>query len=161
MGGRNGGEMEKTSLEMESNGRKSRSVKTSRKDSGETTKARGKSKKNAAPKKQGKAEKKATKKIEKKKRKGAKKALRHAVQREVKEKCGKIAESLVNQTGLGDVRSAAMVMDLMEKKKKKDGDGEAEPDGPSLAEQLAGPSWDELQEAKRIVSERDAKTEAA
>ena len=46
-------------------------------------------------------------------------------------------------------------MDLMEKKKKKDGEDEAEPDGPSLAEQLAGPSWDELQEARRIVRERN------
>jgi hypothetical protein len=33
--------------------------------------------------------------------------------------------------------------------------------GPTLAEQLAGPSWDELQEAKRIVSEKEAKTQAA
>jgi hypothetical protein len=153
--------MEKTSLEMESNGKKSRSVKTSRKDSGGTTKARGKSKKNAAPKKPGKAERKATKKNDKKKRKGAKKALRHAVQREVKEKCGEIAERLVDRTQEGDMRSAAMVMELMVKKKKKDGEGDAEPAGPSLAEQLAGPSWDELQEAKRIVSEREAKTEAA
>jgi hypothetical protein len=161
VGGRNGGEMEKTSLKMESNGKKNRAAKTPRKDSDKTTKARGKSKKNAAPSKPGKAERKATKKNNKKKRKGAKKALRHAVQREVKEKCGKIAESLVKQTGEGDMRSADVVMALMEKKKKKDGEGDAEPAGPSLAEQLAGPSWDDLQEAKRIVSEREAKTEAA
>ena len=153
--------MEKTSLQMETNGKKSKAVKTPRKDSGETTKARGKSKQNAATKKPGKAERKATKKNDKKKRKGAKKALRHAMQREVKEKCGKIAETLVNQTNDGDMRSADMVMALMEKKKKKDGEGDAQSDGPSLAEQLAGPSWDELQEAKRIVSEREAKTEAA
>ena len=51
MGGRNGGEMEKTSLETEANGKKSRSVKTPRKDSGETTKARGKGQKKAAAKK--------------------------------------------------------------------------------------------------------------
>ena len=62
--------------------------------------------------------------------------------------------TLVDQTEKGDMRSAAMVMDLMEKKKKKDGEDEAEPDGPSLAEQLAGPSWDELQEAKRIAREK-------
>ncbi len=49
-------------------------------------------------------------------------------------------------------------MDLMEKKKKKNGDGDSEPDGPSLAEQLAGPSWEDLQEAKRIVSEAQAQT---
>ncbi len=161
MGGRNGGEMEKTSLVRESKGKTSRAAKTAQKDSGETTKARGKSKENAALRKPGKAERKATKKNERKKRKGAKKALRHAVQREVKEKCGEIAERLVNRTQDGDMRSAAMVMDLMEKKKKKDGEGEAEPDGPSLAEQLAGPSWDELQEAKRIVSESEVKKEAA
>ena len=161
MGGRNGGEMEKTSLEMEPKGKKSRAAKTPRKDSGETTKARGKSKTNAAPKKPGKAERKATKKNNKKKRKGAKKALRHAVLREVKEKCGKIAERLVNQTQDGNMHSADMVMTLMEKRKKNDGEGDAQSDGPSLAEQLAGPSWDELQEAKRIVSEKEAKKEAA
>ena len=157
MGGRNGGEMEKRSLDSETPEKKSRAVKTPRKNSGEAVKARGKSKKKSAPKKPGKAEKKATKKNEKKKRKGAKKALRHAVQREVKEKCGKIAESLVSQTQRGNMRSADMVMVLMEKKRKS-GEGNTEPDGPSLAEQLAGPSWDELQEAKRIVGEAQAMT---
>ena len=161
MGGRNGGEMEKTSREIKAKGAKSRAAKTPRKNSGGNAKARGKSQKKPAAKKPGKAANKATKKIEKKKRKGARKALRHAVQREVKEKCGKFAQTLVTKAQDGDMRSAAMVMDLMEKKKKKDGDGEAEPDGPSLAEQLAGPSWDELQEARRIVSESGAKTEAA
>jgi hypothetical protein len=161
MGGRNGGEMEKSSRELERNGKKSRKVKRPQKSSGEAAKTRGTSKKNAAAKKPGKAEKKATKKIDKKKRKGARKALRHAVQREVKENCGEIAHTLVDQTQKGDMRSAAMVMDLMEKKKKKDGEGDAQADGPSLAEQLAGPSWNDLQEAKRMVSERDAKTEAA
>jgi hypothetical protein len=152
--------MEKTSRESKANGKKSRTVKR-QENKDRAAKARGTSKKNAAAKKPGKAEEKATKKIDKKKRKGARKALRHAVQREVKENCGGIARTLVNQTRKGDMRSAAMVMDLMEKKKKTDGEGDAQPEGPSLAEQLAGPSWDELQEAKRIVSERDAKTEAA
>jgi hypothetical protein len=161
MGGRNGGEMGKTTLEMEKNGKKSRAVKRPRKNSDEAATARGSSKQNAEAKKPGKAEKKATKKIEKKKRKGAKKALRHAVQREVKEKCGKIAEGLVSRTQNGDMRSADMVMALMEKKKKKAGEGNVELNGPTLAEQLAGPSWDELQEAKRIVSEKEAKTQAA
>jgi hypothetical protein len=160
MGGRNGEEMAKSSLEMETNEKKSRTVKRSGKNGGEAAKARGKSRKNAAAKEPGKAEKKATKKSDKKKRKGARKALRHAVQREVKENCGKIAEKLVSQTQSGDMRSADMVMALMEKK-KKDGEGDAQPDGPSLAEQLSGPSWADLQEAKRIVSEREAKTEAA
>ena len=97
MGGRNGGEMEKTSLETKANGKKSSAVKTPRKDSGETTKARGKGQKKPAAKKTGKAANKATKKIERKKRKGAKKALRHAVQREVKENCGKFAHTLVDK----------------------------------------------------------------
>jgi hypothetical protein len=158
VGGRNGGEMEKISLEMETTEKKSRSVKRPRKNSGEAAKARRTSKKNTAAKKPGKAEKKATKKNDKKKRKGARKALRHAVQREVKENCGQIAVTLVSQTQDGDMRSADMVMALMEKKKKKD--GEAESDGPSLAEQLAGPSWEDLQEAKRIVSEKEAMTAA-
>jgi len=161
MGGRNGGEMEKSSREMKKNEKKSSAVKRPRKNGGEVAKTRGTSKKKAAAKKPGKAEQRATKKIDKKKRKGARKALRHAVQREVKENCGGIAQTLVNQTQKGDMRSAAMVIDLMEKKKKKDGEGSAEPDGPSLAEQLAGPSWGELQEAKRIVSESEANTEAA
>jgi hypothetical protein len=160
VGGRNGGEMEKKSLEMETREKKTTAVKKPRKNRGEAAKAGEKGKKRAVAKKPGRDKKKATKKIGKKEHKGARKALRHAVQKEVKENCGKIAGTLVTQTRGGDMRSAAMVMDLMEKK-KKDGEGETEPEGPSLAEQLAGPSWDELQEAKRIVSEREAKTEAA
>jgi hypothetical protein len=159
MGGLNGEEMAKSSLEMEANEKKTRTVKRSGKNNGEAAKARVRSKENAAAKEPGKAEKKAAKKNAKKERKGARKALRHAVQREVKENCGKIAEKLVSQTQSGDMRSADMVMALMEK--KKDGEGDAQPDGPSLAEQLSGPSWADLQEAKRIVSEREAKTEAA
>lgn len=152
--------MGKSSQERETNEKKIRTVKRPGKNSGEAAKARETGEKDAAAKKPGKAEKKAAKKNAKKKRKGARKALRHAVQREVKENCGLIASSLVSQTQLGNMRSADMVMALMEKK-KKGGEGDAEPEGPSLAEQLAGPSWADLQEAKRIVSEREAKTEAA
>jgi len=150
--------MEKRSLDAETHEKKSRAAKLPRKNSGEAAKVGGKSRKKAAVNKPGKAEKKAVKKNDKKKRKGAKKALRHAVQREVKEKCGRIAERLVTRTQDGDMRSASMVIDLMEKRKKKNGDGDTEPDGPSLAEQLAGPSWEDLQEAKRIVSEAQAQT---
>jgi hypothetical protein len=152
--------MEKRSLGMETKGKKSRAVKSPQKNSGEVTEAGEKNEK-AATKKHEKAEKNATKKAAKKKRKGAKKALRHAVQREVKEKCDSIAEKLVNQTREGNMSSAEMVMDLMEKKKKKDGEGGTEPDGPSLAEQLAGPSWADLQEARRIVSEAKEMTKSA
>ena len=67
----------------------------------------------------------------------------------------------MSQAQLGNMRSADMMMALMEKKKKKGGEGEAEPGGPSLAEQLAGPSWADLREAKRIVSESEAKTKVA
>jgi len=158
VGGRNGGEMGKRSLETETKGKKSTAVKIPQKNSGEATKAGERNNEKGAAKKAGKTEKKAAKKNDKKKRKGAKKALRHAVQREVKEKCGKIAETLVNQTQGGDMRSADMVMALMEKK-KRGGEGDAESDGPSLAEQLAGPSWVELQEAKRIVSEAQVLSE--
>ena len=158
MGGRNGEEMAKSSLEMEANEKKCRTVKRLGKNSSE---ARLTSRKNAAAYEPGKAENTVAKKNAKKKRKGAKKALRHAVQREVKEQCSKIAESLVSQAQLGNMRSADMMMALMEKKKKKGGEGEAEPGGPSLAEQLAGPSWADLQEAKRIVSESEAKTKVA
>jgi hypothetical protein len=152
--------MEKKSLEMETREEKTTAVKKPRKKRDEAAKEAGKGKRKAVAKKPGRGKKTATKRIGKKKHKGAGKALRHAVQREVKENCGKIAVTLVSQTRGGDMRSAAMVMDLMEKKKKS-AEGETEPDGPSLAEQLAGPSWDELQEAKRIVSEKEAKTEAA
>jgi hypothetical protein len=158
VGGRNGGEMEKSSLEMKTKGKKSRAVKRPRKNSGEAAKAGEKSKEKAA-KKPEKDKKKSTKKIRKEEYKGARKALRHAVQKEVKARSGSIATTLVDKTASGDMRSTAIVMELMEKK-KKDGERDTEPEGPSLAEQLAGPSWDELQEAKRIVSERDAKTEA-
>jgi len=158
VGGRNGGEMGKSSLETETNGNKCGAVKIPQKNSGEAARPRGIGKKKAAAKKPGRGKKKATNEIGKKKHKGAGKALRHAVQREVKEKCGKIAETLVNQTQDGDMVSAAMVMDLMEKK-KRDGEGETEEDGPSLAEQLGGPSWVDLQEARRIVSEAQVLSE--
>ncbi|MGA9062252.1 MAG: hypothetical protein WB341_11365, partial [Terracidiphilus sp.] len=120
----------------------------------------GKGREKAAAKKPGKGKKKATKKGDKEEYKGAKKALRHAVKKVVKENCGPIAESLVTQTVGGDMRSAEMVLSLMEK--KKDGEDDEGWDGPSLVEKLAAePSWDEVQEAKRKASEKEVEVVAA
>jgi hypothetical protein len=97
----------------------------------------------------------------KKEHKGARKALRHAVKRAVKENCGPIAASLVKKTENGDMKSAELMVALMEKK-KKGVDDDFDYDGPSLAEQLAAePSWDEMQEEKRQASEKAKRTVAA
>lgn len=118
--------------------------------------------KKAAEKKPRNGKRKTTKKEDKKARKksgkgdhkGARKALRHAVKKEVKENCGPIAARLVSQTKGGDMKSAEIMVALMEKKKKS-GDDDFDHDGPSLAEQLAAePSWDEMQEEKRKKSEK-------
>jgi hypothetical protein len=47
--------------------------------------------------------------------KGARKALRHAVKAAVKQDSGKIAKSLVNTAAQGNLRSAEMMLELMNK----------------------------------------------
>ena len=119
----------------------------------------------AAEKKPKDGKRKTTEKGDKKERKkagkGARKALRHAVKKKVKERSDTIAAGLVKKTEDGDMRSADMVLALMEKKKKS-GEDDFDYDGPSLAEQLAAePSWDEMQEEKRIAREKATKIAAA
>jgi hypothetical protein len=145
--------------------KKSNVVTMPPKDGGEDAAAVENSDETAAGKKPRNGKRKTTekegKKERKKKHKGARKALRHAVKRAVKENCGPIAARLVKNTEDGDMRSADMVLALMEKK-KKGGDEDFDRDGPSLAEQLAAePSWDEVQEEKRIASERATRIVAA
>jgi len=50
--------------------------------------------------------------------KGARKALRKAVKKAVKEQCAMIARTLVDATQKGNMRSTAVVLSMIEKKKK-------------------------------------------
>jgi hypothetical protein len=157
MGGRNGGPMGKGSTGKKTKEKKGNVVTMPLNDGGEDAAVENREE-TAAEKKPKNGKRKTTekedKKERKKKRKGARKALRHAVKREVKENCGPIAATLVNQTKRGDMKSAQIMVALMEKK-KKGGDDDFDYDGPSLAEQLAAePSWDEMQEEKRMARER-------
>ncbi len=89
------------------------------------------------------------------KKKSAKKALRHAVQRVVTEDCEDFARKLMNYAKEGDLQSAEMLLELIEKKKKKGG-GDDGLDGPSLAEQLSeGPTWEEVLEARQQAKEEE------
>jgi hypothetical protein len=98
--------------------------------------------------------------IEEDEYKGAKKRLRKWVKKVVKSHSPKIAETLVEQTEAGNTQSAAMVLSLMEKKKKGGGDGDE--DEPSLSDQLmAGPTWEEVLEARRAAKEEEEKAGAA
>src|ERR1700728_1864759 len=147
MVGQNGGAMGKSDLEKKNDEKKNKVVNMPHRDGGKNAVERENGRKKAA-KKPKRSKWKPAREIEKDDHKGARKALRHAVKKEVKANCDRIAETLVNGTQNGDMRSAEMVMALMEKK-KKDSDND-EPDGPSLAEQLtAGPSWDDVVEARR------------
>jgi hypothetical protein len=140
---------------------KNKAVKAPRKKGGKTA-AAGKGGKPAAAKKpkratKSKAAKEAEKAAEKAEEfkqaaKGAKKALRRAVKAEVKQRSEKIAKSLVDNVERGDVRLATLVISLMEKKKE----GDAEPEGPSMADLLAAePEWDEEMEAKLLAKEKE------
>jgi hypothetical protein len=92
--------------------------------------------------------------LEKEDYKGATKKLRHWVEKEVKEQSHDLARNLVETAKSGDVRCAAMVLSIMEKK-KKGGSGD-DGDEPSLAEQLmAGPTWEEVLEARRKAKEEE------
>lgn len=110
----------------------------------------------AAVEKTEQGEKKASKKGEKKApNQGAKKALRKAVKRAVRERSKQIADSLVDHTVEGDIRSAEMVITLMEDK-KKEGEDDKPWTGPSVAEMLASePEWDEEMEAKEKARTRE------
>jgi hypothetical protein len=106
----------------------------------------------AKPKRGGK---KPAEKIEKEDYKGARKALRRWVKKVVKDNCDKIAARLVNKTEDGDMRSAAMVLALMEKK-KKDGEDDSGWDGLSVAEKLTlEPRWNKEMEEEKKAREKE------
>lgn len=160
MGGRNGGAMSKSGTGKRTKGKKSNVVTMPPKKFGDDAAAIENSEEAAAGKKPRNSKRKTREKEDKKERKksgkgnGARRALRHAAKKTVKENCDAIAETLMKGTKRGDWRSADRLIELMEKKKKS-GDDDFDYDGPSLAEQLAAePSWDEVQEEKRMARER-------
>ena len=71
---------------------------------------------------------------QKKQGKKARKALKKALKKQVEERSESIAKSLVSGLVDGNMRSAAIVLGFMEKKKKDS--GKKKKDGPSLAELL-------------------------
>jgi hypothetical protein len=165
MDGRNGGAMGSNTKSKRTKEKKNNVVTMTPKEFGDDAAAVENSDEAAAEKTPGDAERKTTekedKKEHKKEHKGARKALRHAVKKAVKENCGPIAARLVKKAESGDTKSAELMVSLMEKK-KKGGDGDFDYDGPSLAEQLAAePSWDEMQEEKRLASEKATRIAAA
>lgn len=165
MGGRNGGAMGKCGKGKRTKEKKNNVVTMPPKEVGDDAAAIKNSDEAAAGKRPRDGKRKTKEKEEKKERnkfgKGARKALRHAVKKKVKERSDTIAAKLVEKTEGGDMRSADMVLALMEKK-KKGGEDDFDYDGPSLAEQLAAePSWDEMQEEKRLASEKATKIAAA
>ena len=94
----------------------------------------------------------------KKRAKGAKKALRLEVRVKVKENCKEFAKQLVDHASNGDMRSAAMAISLMDKKKKNGEDHDW--DGPSIAELLAAePPWEEDKEQGSGNKEQKTGTE--
>lgn len=145
MCGRNGGAMEKSNSGSVRGGKRNKVVTMPLKKGGEDS---------AAPRGSN-AEGTGAKKNDREKAKGARKGLRQAVKEAVNGDRDKLADSLVRHAENGDVRCAALVMDLMEK--QKEGDGDNDFDEPSLAERLAAePSWDDVVEAKRKLREIEA-----
>jgi len=158
MGGRNGGAMGRKRLNRKEREKKDNVVTMPRTDSGADVGEGGKGEEKDAAKKPGKE--KAAEEDEKAKRKGGKKALRHAVNGAVKENKEEIANSLVTRTVGGDMRSAEIMVALMEK--KKDGEDDDDWDGPGLADILV-PSqlWRGKAAAKQTENDEEKDTEAA
>ncbi len=105
-------------------------------------------------------EKAAAKKGDKKEGKGGSKALRREVNKVVKGRKEKFADKLVDEAEEGDVRCAALVLSLMEKK-KKDGEDDDDWDGPGLADLLVPGQWQEKLAAKKAAKEEEEETKAA
>jgi len=100
----------------------------------------------------------AKKKHDKKEGKGGTKALRREVNKVVKGRKEKLAETLVEEAARGDLHCAAMVLSLMEEKKK---DGEDDDwDGPGLADLLVPGQWQQKLTAKKAAKEEE-ETKAA
>lgn len=172
MDGQNGGQMGKSLLDQRKRNKKNKVAEMPLRNGGAESEAgereselsraselkRGApgadSKKNAEEEKPKKGSKKASEKVEdEEERKGAKKTLRKAVKKVVKDSSTTIAESLVKHAESGDIRSAELVLSLMQKEKDN---GDDEDDGPNLAELLANePPWDGTMEAKRKAREKE------
>jgi hypothetical protein len=153
--------MGKSKLTRKKQEAKSMVVTIPRRGGGKNAEAGGDGDEKAAAETPDKSKKKATEEDEKEESKGAKKALRHAVKKVVKENSGPIADALVKETENGDMRSAAMVLSLIEKKKKKDGEDD-DWDGPSLSEILVPDQlWREKAEAKPTENDEEEETKAA
>ncbi len=170
-GGRNGGAMGRKKQDTEKATKNKKVVTMPQADSGKDTKEVKKGKRKRATKNRGRSsrqkagnqkEKKPAENLKKEQYHGAKKVLRHWVKKEVKHDAPEIAHQLVKETKDGDVRSAAIVLSLMDKKTKiRDGEGDGF-DGPSLADQLMeGPTWQEVLDARQRAREEQEKTEAA
>lgn len=90
-----------------------------------------------------------------KKKTSADKALRSAAEELVIKDCGALALKLMEKAKDGDVESTEMLVTLIEKRKKNGGEGDGG-DEPCLAEQLmAGPTWEEVLEARRKAEEEE------
>lgn len=147
-GGRNGGAMGRKRLNLKEHKKKDNVVTIPQADGGEDGEA------------DGNGEKAAAEENEKAKRKGSKKALRHAMKKALKENKEVITSSLVTHTIRGDMRSANLMVSLMEK--KKDGEVDDDWDGPGLSEILVpGQLWKGSAAAKQTENEEEKEAEAA
>jgi hypothetical protein len=162
--------MGRSKMDTEKAAKKSKVVTMPRRDGGEGADEAEKDKKKVAARKpksggakETKARKKtAAKKLKKEEYKGSKKELRHWAKKVVKENSDAIAGELGAKARKGDLQSTEMLLDLMEKKKKKKGGEGDDIDGPSLADQLmAGPTWEEVLEARRQAKEEEEAASAA
>jgi hypothetical protein len=106
------------------------------------------------PRKDGGTDGEETEKGEKKT--SAKKTLRHAANEVVEKGCNELAGKLMDDVRQGDLHSAQVLLELIEKRKKKKGGEGGDPDKPSLAEQLMeGPTWEDVLEARRLAKEEE------
>ena len=170
-GGRNGGAMGRKKQDTKKSTKNKKVVTMPQADSGKDTEKVEKDKKRAATKNRNllepeaegsQKERKPAEKLKKEEYHGAKKELRRWVKKEVKVDASEIAHQLVKETKGGNVRSAVIVLSLMDKKKKMKGSEGDGFDGPSLADQLMeGPTWQEVLDARQRAREEQEKTEAA
>jgi hypothetical protein len=158
--------MRKSKRDTEEAAKKNKVVTMPRTEGGEDAEETEKGRKKAAAKKpriggaketKPKASKKpAAKKLKKEEYQGSKKELRHWAKKVVKDNCDAITGELAAKAKIGDLRSTEMLLELMEKKKKKKGGEGDDENGPSLAEQLmAGPTWEEVLEARQKAKEEE------
>ena len=154
-GGRNGGQMRKSSLDQEKQEKKGGKVVTMPDKTGgvenQAVGGAGAGGGNKAPRKGGK-KKVLDSETQEELHKGAKKALRRAVEAEVRKEKEKIAEVLVSKVKDGDMRGAVMVLSLMEHGDKEDKDVKKKRGGLKLIDLLESePEW-EGDEAETVAA---------